>query len=300
MEIGAPIKINDKKCYSCGKLFIRSIDLERHKKRKSPCLIAEVPAAQIQNPNRCIFCNKIFANIGNKNKHLSRCKVKNGGMEILADKVRHEQELRILKEQNAAERAADRDAIAGLQKMTRELMDQIAEIKKVQINTQSTIIHGNQTNIVNNVQNIYNSYSAPNVDTLQLTENDLLAVNIAKKMIELIYFNVEYPENQTLYAPNNKEKRLLIFDNLVWKSVVGEELTRALLTVRNAANLIGVQKINENYDDTAFAKLCPVAQDGVRSFTNGTICATDDDVIELAKNNKLMVAKTMRENGVKM
>ena len=93
-------EINNKKCYSCGKIFRTPNDLNRHKNRKTPCLIREVLPEQVNNPNRCIFCNKILSNKSHLTRHLNICKIKNGGMEILADKVKYEQEIRILKERD--------------------------------------------------------------------------------------------------------------------------------------------------------------------------------------------------------
>lgn len=280
--------MNNKKCYSCGKVFRTPANLAAHKARKTPCLIRDVAPENVANPRRCIYCNNIFAQPQTLTRHLSRCKIKNGGMDILADKVRYEQEIRILKEKDAAKDLL----IANLQ-------ERMTKLETTQIAPQ-TIVHGDQNNTVNNIQNIYNNYNAPNVNNLQLTENDLLVENIAKKVIELIYFNAKYPENQTLYLPNIKEKRMLVHEDLVWKYLIGEELTRALGTVRNIAFGVGEQIIVDNYDDATFAKLCPVAQNGVKAFTGGAIRATDDDVIELAKSNKLMVARTMRENRVKL
>ena len=89
------------KCYNCGKNFKDNAHLEQHKKRKTPCLIREVPPDQLRNPNRCVYCNKIFSNCDNLKKHLKVCKIKNGGMEILVDKVKYEQKIRILEEQAA-------------------------------------------------------------------------------------------------------------------------------------------------------------------------------------------------------
>jgi uncharacterized C2H2 Zn-finger protein len=99
MDVPVEKICDNNKCYSCGKEFRKPTDLIRHKKRKTPCLIREVPPDQIHNPNRCIFCNKIFSKKENLTAHLKTCKIKNGGMEILVDKVKHEQELRIVREQ---------------------------------------------------------------------------------------------------------------------------------------------------------------------------------------------------------
>lgn len=64
---------NDKTCTDCGKEFTYRKDLVRHRNKKKPCFRDESFLKNINNPNRCIFCNRIFSNTGNKNKHLKTC-----------------------------------------------------------------------------------------------------------------------------------------------------------------------------------------------------------------------------------
>jgi len=99
-RLNQPIElINNKKCYSCGKVFRTQANLLTHKNRKTPCLIREVAPEQVNNPNRCIFCNKIFIQKQSLTRHFKTCKIKNGGMDILVDKVKYDQEIRILKDE---------------------------------------------------------------------------------------------------------------------------------------------------------------------------------------------------------
>lgn len=44
----------DFKCYNCGKTFSKA-HLDRHKGRKTPCLIRDVAPEDINNPNRCVW-----------------------------------------------------------------------------------------------------------------------------------------------------------------------------------------------------------------------------------------------------
>jgi hypothetical protein len=66
----------NKTCDGCNKIFPTEQAFERHQNRKNPCIINNITPEQEANPNRCIFCNKIFTNIGNRNKHLKICKIK--------------------------------------------------------------------------------------------------------------------------------------------------------------------------------------------------------------------------------
>ncbi len=69
--------INNKKCYNCGSVFRTPSDLLKHKNRKTPCLIREVAPENIRNPNRCIYCNRVFVQHCSMTRHLSICKIKN-------------------------------------------------------------------------------------------------------------------------------------------------------------------------------------------------------------------------------
>lgn len=61
-------------CQYCGKKFADNKDLNRHKNRKVPCFTHEVTQEQLQNPNKCIHCNRPFAKHSNMVRHLSTCK----------------------------------------------------------------------------------------------------------------------------------------------------------------------------------------------------------------------------------
>jgi hypothetical protein len=63
------------KCRDCGKTFAKASDFDRHKQRKIPCLVKNLSPSQIQNPNRCLYCNKIFSTGYNLNKHQKICSV---------------------------------------------------------------------------------------------------------------------------------------------------------------------------------------------------------------------------------
>lgn len=163
--------INDRKCYNCGKIFRTPSDLNKHKARKTPCLIREVDPKNIDNPNRCIYCNKVFAQPQTLTRHLKTCKIKNGGMEILVDKVRHEQELRILKEKDAIRDKQLMEMKEEMQQMkerdiAREL--QMKELKEQLKAPAPQQIINNLTNTVNTTINNpviinINSYRAPDM-----------------------------------------------------------------------------------------------------------------------------------------
>lgn len=113
-------------CHDCGKQFVDTRSFQRHKDRKTPCIIREVPNGQMDNPNRCIHCNKIFSNKSHLVRHLKSCKIKNGGMNILVDKVHYEHEIKLLK---ANDKAKDND-ISNLKKQMQEISKQLEQLKQ--------------------------------------------------------------------------------------------------------------------------------------------------------------------------
>ncbi len=111
--------VDHKKCDSCEKVFRTPIELQRHKNRKTPCLIKEISEDQKLNPNRCIFCNKIFSKKSNLIKHHKGCKIKNIDVKIIDENIEYEQEIRILKEQ----REIDRKEIEKLHMENKEIKE---------------------------------------------------------------------------------------------------------------------------------------------------------------------------------
>ncbi len=90
-------KVQKITCQDCKKEFGGLQVFQRHKNRKTPCIIKEVPLEHINNPNLCKQCNKLFTNIGNLNKHLKTCIVKNVDIKVKPENL--EQKIIILQEQ---------------------------------------------------------------------------------------------------------------------------------------------------------------------------------------------------------
>jgi len=204
------------KCYSCGKVFKFKSHYERHKSKKTPCLIREIAPHGINNPNRCIFCNKIFSTKGNHAKHMAKCKIRNGGMEILADKVKHEQEIRILKEKDAQRE----EKINQIETVNKQMQEQIAQLQdQLKQTIQPTI------NNTNNI--VINNYLTPSLKHLRLEDgiNSPISKLIYMKRIQtpmflipLIWFNEAAPENFSIYLVNKNTKEVLIYDGGDWES----------------------------------------------------------------------------------
>ncbi len=231
--------INNKKCYSCGKVFPAPMDLQRHKNRKTPCLIRDVTDEQKMNPKRCIFCNNIYASTSNLKKHLTKCKIKNGGMEILDEKTRYEQEIRLIKDQFEKDRKKIEDENKLIREENKNLTARIEKIESVLVGNNAVNITNNAT-IINNTHNIgdttnnihitvqIENYLKPKLNHL-IDKNDLenspfvtlFKKNIVNSPIALIpgiWFNPDVPENYSIYLVNKSNGNVLVRNNNEWES----------------------------------------------------------------------------------
>jgi hypothetical protein len=326
--------LDNKKCYSCGKNFRTPADLIRHKNRKTPCLIREVPQNQIDNPNRCIYCNKILSKKEHLTRHITTCKIKNGGMEILVDKVRHEQEIRIMKEQIAmyqvAQQQAEARAVAAEQKAQQRdemLIKTIQDMnKKIDQFTdkkiEPIIQQGNTTtnvnapvNIDNSTNNIVNaptinvninSYLAPDISSIKITVDELLKTdgNFYKFILEKVYFNPGLPENHSVYVPNKKEKDLIVYDNC-WEYIREDgklyEVVKQIVDTIHKSGTVLQGQLHDilDYHDVKFLKLPPAIQYMFSQF-NSLKFEGEETLYDTAISRRDIVGPTIKESGCKL
>lgn len=222
-------EIDNKKCYSCGKIFRTPANLQTHKNRKTPCLIIEVAPDQVKNPNRCIFCNRIYSTKGNLMKHSAKCKIKNGGMEILADKVKYDQKIRILEEQNQQLQQKDKEKDEQIKQLAAKIE---ALEKSVTAATPQQIVNNNYNAPVNNFNITINNYLKPNL-TYLFGDGDLFRntfkeylVQTPMAIIPLIWFNPEHPENFSIYLVNKSTKETLTYDGSDWNVTTADKVTK--------------------------------------------------------------------------
>lgn len=242
---------NKYKCYNCGKYFKDNSHLMKHKQRKTPCLIREVAPADQLNPLRCIFCNKILSNKSNHIKHLKICKIKNGGMDILADKVRYEQKIRILEEKDILRDEKDKqkdEELIQMKKQIGELQNQLKQITTCNATINNTT---NINNITNNNQITINNYLTPNLAHLHLGDGTaspvskiiyIERVQAPIALITLIWFNPAAPENFSIYLVNKNTKEVLTYNGASWASSSFDKIGR---TIRDRAYEITLNIINE-------------------------------------------------------
>ena len=303
-------EFNNKKCYSCGKLFRTPANLLVHKNRKTPCLIREVSPEQIHNPNRCIFCNKIFSKKENLTRHLKSCKVKNGGMDILVDKVRYDQEIRILKEKDQQKDEQIKKLKEESDEKIQKLINEVDALKKAITVAPITPV-AQTTNITNNynapINITINNYNTPTIAGLKITIDEIMSADkLTKLILQKLYFNPELPENHCLYLQNKKEKSLIIYEGGNWKSVTGENTKNVISRLENVINGdTGFQLINGKQgpysgSDNLFNDLPSQCTNKIIGYNTYTDQLTSDDAYEVFLGGREVVLNTIRAAGCKL
>jgi hypothetical protein len=260
----------DRYCYNCGKTFKYPALLERHKRRKTPCIIQDVPHDDIE-PNRCRFCNKAYKQKYNLTKHYKTCVIKNGGMEILMRKVSKDERLENKKIEEVTHNLllSMMDEIKSL----RTKIDNMSSLHSTNFNTQNNAPHNFNNTIINN-------YLSPNVQNLILDPKTIDNYsNLSYAVLDHIYFNPERPENHSFYISNKKEKELMVYTNqgllkpgLAWKLLTTDKDRE--LFVKDLQNTImkeGGSVINNIYNNDLkqFEKLPKDLRNRIINFNGG-------------------------------
>lgn len=89
------------KCCDCDAVFTTKAHLDRHKDRKTPCLIKKIAPENIANPNRCMYCNTTLSKKEHLTRHLKTCKIKKRDDDLNPHEANHINEVRLLKEKDA-------------------------------------------------------------------------------------------------------------------------------------------------------------------------------------------------------
>ena len=159
------------------------------------------PNRSKNDPIKCQFCERVYSNRSNLNKHLKKCKEKQKD-----DTVRESMEelVKLLNEKDKQ-----------MQEKDKEHKKQIEElIKKAGIPTTN--------NITNNIQNNFKLLNYKETDTSHLTENDYVRCLehynfCVPHLIRKIHFNPKKPENHNIYISNLKNSYVMVYVNNKWK-----------------------------------------------------------------------------------
>lgn len=257
------------KCHNCGKTFKDARDLRRHGNRKTPCLIHELSEEDKIKPH-CIFCNRIYKSQKILKMHLKKCKVKNGGMDVLVEKIR------VLEEE------------------MKEIKDKIKD-------DGGKITNNTFINNTTNINIIFNNYNNPSIDKVIVTPEEISQCRkLSRLMMEKIYFNESIPENHSVYLKNKKEKSMIVYEN-GWRFVQGKNISNVILGMSNFISLKAYIILKQIYaTENDFVKLPMRLQVPIRDFNTFQDIIADDDIFELAIANKSMIQQTLKHNDCQL
>jgi hypothetical protein len=282
---------DNKHCYNCDKTFKCPSDLIRHKNRKTPCLIQEIPDTDT-GQDRCKFCNKAYKYHRSLIRHYKSCAIKNGGMEILAHKVNREEQIghtNIIK------------CMFDLVKSQQEQMNRME--KKIQELSTSKNITTNSHNTQNIQQNYsmqnfvtINSYKSPSTEGLTLSSIDIdNHTKIAYSLIEKIYFNPDRPENHSIYLVNKKDKTLMVYIDK-WHTLTSDNDRQMLIVeLQNIIMQKGAAIVNGLYNNGQFLELPKDLATRIIAYNGGEcteIKMQEQKVLEYALKHKVMINDT--------
>ncbi len=185
----------------------------------------------------CSYCGKYFFNGANLNKHIrNSCKVKKLEDEkkenifnSLIEKEKINNILYLYEEQNNLIQELKKNN-EELNKKNDELNKKIEEVlKKNTGNTQN--ITTNNTQIINiNNPNKINPFGKESYD--KLNKKDILKImtdiknngkHCFNKLIDLIHFNINIPENQNIYMGDYNRGKFMVHDGTNWNLSQNEE-----------------------------------------------------------------------------
>jgi hypothetical protein len=268
------------KCDKCDKLFKTVTILRKHENRKTSCAPIKSNPANPLGKNGCRFCYKLMSNKYTLRNHYKTCKIKNGGVELLFNKLEeHHRELTTVTQENALIRAE--------LKQLKESMSKPSN----QVNT----LGNNNTITTNQAYVTINNYKTPNLDDIKVALRDLLKDKLLKTVMESIYFNPSKPENHSILSQNIKQKRVAVFED-GWKLLTSErERGKVIDDVKAVCLREGGKILSSNDSDDS--KTTPVEHQRIRSFNQlnrEEADMTDEEVLETFYKHRDMVIKTKK------
>ena len=127
-----------------------------------------------------------------------------------------------------------------LQKQVENLLEENKRLKEQLKNTPQAVVHNNS--ITNNVANTINIYNFGNEDISHVVQDkQFLSKCFAKietsgiiKIVENIYFNDDYPKNQTIKMVNINKDHVMIRENNLWvRQHIAEPVQKIIRTSKN-------------------------------------------------------------------
>lgn len=178
----------------------------------------------------CEYCNKEYSSRKTMLRHMKHyCKVKKDyDVKKKADVAKNEN-LNELKKIISEEMAEQNNKI-------NKLLDNVGTTNNSNNTMNNSGNHNNSHNQVNNIQlNVFGKEDLSMITEKVKQELIKGPFKMMPKLMEMIYFNKDHPENHTLKLVNKKEKIMKIHDKEGWKYVDKDETIDYILEDKNYA-----------------------------------------------------------------
>lgn len=182
------------KCSGCDYKSDFKRNVKDHINRKNKCCDEELYIIDLDSDFNCEFCKKTFSIKSNLNRHLKTCKVKKKNLE--------------------KELLDEKEKVKELEKKV-EILEAVAKKPSITIN--------NNINLT--------SYNNPNLKDIEKYFNTCIKKQFMciPKLVELIHFNSELPENHNLLLTNFRSDMMRAYKGNKWQTVGFEEITNELI-----------------------------------------------------------------------
>ena len=227
-------------CQRCHKKFEWQYLLDKHLARKFPCKISDGQMnhkdGQMNHP-RCLYCLKVYSSVGERNRHLSICKMKDDYIRNMEIKLEYEPsatscdlECRFCSKIFTTKSNLSRHDITckAKEEYRVKLETQLEERKPV-----ATNVTNNNNNITNNNTNSHNTNTTNNTINNNITVNPFGKENmeyltravilklcskanfrneIIPRLVKQVHFNPEHPENHNILITNLRAAYGKVYD----------------------------------------------------------------------------------------
>ncbi len=161
----------------------------------------------IDDNNKCLYCNKIYKHVQSLNRHFKKC----------SEKHKSDEANRSMTELVTILNSQINDFKKALDKKDKQI-DEL--IKKAGINNST---------ITQNIQNNIKVLAYKNTDMSKLTDKDILKCMNHSNMcvphlIKMIHLDPKKPENHNVYISNLKNGYIMVYDGTKWDTLNRDEI----------------------------------------------------------------------------
>lgn len=213
--------INDFKCDKCGQPFKLEKHLRQHATRKTPCVVA--PGLR-DGEHKCIFCNRTYSTKYTLTRHITSCKMRNGGIQNLPAQIQANERIRILEEEREKEKEdqkkKDEEREREKEEQNKKYNELHAKLDELLARPAANVVNVNNGPVTNIV---INNYNTPNIAHLYEFETfrklfGRSGIDFHIEIILQLYFDPSHPENASVHLIDKETRHVLARVDGTWST----------------------------------------------------------------------------------